>query len=304
MSNNERPLASVIITTYKRPEFLVRAIKSVKVQTYSNFEILIVDDNNPDTEYRKETEELMSEFENDNQIKYIKHAKNMNGAAARNTGIRNAKGKYVTFLDDDDVYLPEKITKQVDFLEKNKSCEGVYCGWQEGTEKIRPKRAGDLTFYLLSGEVRIVTNAIMVTKESALSIGGWDETFRRNQEAAFLLRFFDAGYVIGYVEDILFDQDTEDSSNASKALQNEEDFDYYLKVHERQIEESAKTLNRDKDIIYSYRYRGVLLRYLKQKNFSGALKVYLKMSKKMPLRFNKDIFIYILKRLLGKELYS
>lgn len=293
MKTQSNPLVSIIITTYKRPTSLESAINSVLNQTYSNIEIVVVDDNNPNTAFRNETEQLMKQYNENDKVKYIKHLENKNGAAARNTGISNSDGFYITFLDDDDEYRPNKIEKQVIFLENHRSYEGAYCGWQEGTNKIRPRHKGDLSFHLLSGEVRIVTNAIMVTKQSALSIDGWDESFRRNQEAAFLLRFFDANYKIGYVPDILFDQDTEDSENASNALQNEKDFDYYLDVHERQIEESANELNRDKDIIYSYRYRGVLLRYLKQKNFLGALKIYFKMSKKMPLRFNKDLFIYI-----------
>lgn len=299
-----KPLVSIIITTYKRPSSLVRAINSVLNQTYSNIEIVVVDDNNPNTEFRNETKELMEQYNENTKVKYIKHSENKNGAAARNTGINHSDGYYVTFLDDDDEYREDKIEKQVHFLENNNAYEGVYCGWQEGADTIYPKYKGDLTFYLLSGEVRIVTNAIMISRDSALSIGGWDITFRRNQEAALLLRFFDAGYEIGYVPEILFDQDTEASPNASNASQNEEDFDYYLDVHERQIKESSKKLERSPNNIYSFRYRGVLLRYVKQGDYSGAFKLYSKMMKKIPLRFNKDIFVYIIKRLLGKDIYS
>lgn len=299
-----KPLVSIIITTYKRPSSLERAINSVLNQTYSNIEIVVVDDNNRNTEFRYETKELMEQYNENTKVKYIKHSENKNGAAARNTGINHSNGYYVTFLDDDDEYRKDKIEKQVHFLENNDEYAGVYCGWQEGSDTIHPKHKGDLTFYLLSGEVRIVTNAIMISRKSALFINGWDETFRRNQEAVLLLRFFDAGYEIGYVPEILFDQDTEASPNASNASQNEEDFDYYLDVHERQIKESSKELERSPNTIYSYRYRGVLLRYLKQDDYSGALRLYFKMMKRIPLRFNRDIFVYIIKRLLGKDIYS
>ena len=90
-------LISIIIPTYGRPTTLKRSIDSVLSQTYSKIEIIVVDDNNPDTESRKETEEVMSTF-SDSRIKYLKHEHNKNGSAARNTGIRKASGKYIGIL--------------------------------------------------------------------------------------------------------------------------------------------------------------------------------------------------------------
>lgn len=298
------PLVSIIITTYKRANSLVEAVESVLNQTYSNIEIIVVDDNNPDTEYRHNTQQLMKKFENNDSVKYVQHSENKNGAAARNTGIQHSRGDYITYLDDDDQYLEEKVEKQVEFLQNNLDYEGVYCAWREGDDLILPKHEGDLTFHLLSGVVRIITNAIMVTRRSTIEVNGWDESFRRNQEAAFLLRFFKAGHKLGYVPDVLFEIDNEESTNASNASQNEEDFDYYLSVHQEQLEDSSKKLGIDKDVIYSYRYRGVLMRYLKHRDISGALKLYFKMVKKMPIRFHKDLIIYIVRRLHGKPLYS
>lgn len=304
MSNSIKPLVSVIITTYKRPTALDKAINSVLKQKYSSIEVLIVDDNNDNTFYRLETEEVMKKYNNNDKIQYIKHKKNMNGAAARNTGIKNATGKYITFLDDDDEYRNDKVEKQVEFLESHPCYDGVYCAWKKGKNTFLPKYDGDLTFELLSGEAYIITNAIMVTKESAIAIKGFDETFRRNQEAAFLLRFFDAGYLIGKVPFVLFDVELGSSENASNPVQNEKDFDYYLKFHERQVSESAKRSKRNKNIIYSHRYRGVLLTYLKSNDYKGALKVYLKMLRKIPFKFNQDLIIYIFKKIQGKHVYD
>lgn len=300
----ENPLISVIIPTYKRPISLERAIESVLDQTYFNIEILVVDDNNPNTKYREETITIMKKYINNKKIKYIKHPMNKNGAAARNTGIKNSNGKYITFLDDDDTYRKKKVEKQVEFLEATSDYEAVYCGWKKGTEKNLPKYEGDLTYYLLSGEALVITNSIMISRKSAVSIGGWNESFRRNQEAVFLISFFDAGYEIGAISEILFDMEPDESENASNAEQNEKNFNQYLKFHERQIEESSKKLGKDKDNIYSYRYRGVLLSYLKHRDFIGALKVYGKMIKKMPIRFNKDLCIYLVRKIQGKNIFS
>ena len=76
------PLVSVIIPTYNRPDNLSRAIDSVLNQTYDNIEVIIVDDNNPNTEARVRTEEFMSQYEKNSHIKYIKHEKNKNASAA------------------------------------------------------------------------------------------------------------------------------------------------------------------------------------------------------------------------------
>src|SRR5690625_2563800 len=104
MNFSNNPLVSVIIPTYKRPHMLARAIESVLNQTYINIEIIIVDDNSIESSYRKETIEFMRRYSEYNNILYVKHKENKGGSVARNTGIAIAKGKFVTFLDDDDEY--------------------------------------------------------------------------------------------------------------------------------------------------------------------------------------------------------
>ena len=69
----------------------------------------------------------MDVFSEHPQIKYIKHEKNKNGSAARNTGVRNSFGEYIAFLDDDDIFLPNKISMQVNYLNKHEEFGAVYC---------------------------------------------------------------------------------------------------------------------------------------------------------------------------------
>ena len=83
---NNYPLVSIVIPTYSRPLYLKRCIESVLNQTYSNIEIFVVDDNNPDTEFRRDTEKIMSEYLNHKNVTYLQHECNKNGSAARNTG--------------------------------------------------------------------------------------------------------------------------------------------------------------------------------------------------------------------------
>lgn len=110
-------LVTAVIPTYKRPNQLKRAIDSCLSQTYSNIEIIVVDDNSPETEYRETTEKVRHLYNNNKKVKYIQHDKNRNGSAARNTGLANAIGKHITFVDDDDILYQEKLSKQVAILD-------------------------------------------------------------------------------------------------------------------------------------------------------------------------------------------
>ena len=110
------PRVTVIIPTYKRTvDFLSRAVKSVIAQTYPNVEIIVIDDSPSDYKLRNSIKEYMDTIVNDN-IKYFQNEKNMGGSLARNRGIELATGDYISFLDDDDEYMPEKIEKQVKFM--------------------------------------------------------------------------------------------------------------------------------------------------------------------------------------------
>lgn len=301
---NQLPLVSVIIPTYRRAEYLKRAIDSVLVQTYPSLEVLVIDDNNPETDYRRKTEQLMTKYEDEKRIRYICHPENRNGAAARNTGLRNAQGEWCCFLDDDDWYLPQKIEKQVDFLLENKEYNAVYCGYERNGKIIHPYKQGDLSFELLSGVEVIYTNTIMIKRSEALSCGGWDERFRRNQEAVFLLRYFSQNGKIGAIPDLLVHFDTTDDSNRSKPVQFEEDFKFFLKTHQPEIIRCQQRYSNAKELIYSYRYRGIFLNYLKHGYLKHALRFYREASCEYPRRFFHDCITYFKRRILKEDIFK
>ncbi|WP_053373007.1 glycosyltransferase family 2 protein [Paenibacillus sp. FJAT-27812] len=114
------PLVSVIIATYKRSESLKSAISSIKQQVYENVEIIIVDDNASQVE-NDIVERIVESFETNLTVKYIRNEINQGSAETRNIGIRNASGDYITFLDDDDIYLPYKIENQIKHMLAEKS---------------------------------------------------------------------------------------------------------------------------------------------------------------------------------------
>lgn len=294
---------SVIITTYKRADMLKRAIDSVLNQSYENIEVLVIDDNDPDTIYRSQTQDIINSYINNNKVKYIKHKKNMNGAVARNTGIKASEGKVICFLDDDDWYKEDKIEKQLKYLLENRQFKAVYCGWNRDNKVVIPKNEGNLIFKILSGEGLIYTNTIMIWKSAILEFDGWDEELKRNQEAGFLLRYFSKGYHIGVVKESLVEFDITDRSNVLNAEKNEEQFEFLLKKYIYLIENIEGNIRKMKRKVYSYRYRGVFLTYIKERKFKGAFKVYLKMLKYIPFTYNKDLLKYTYYKMLRKDLY-
>ncbi|MBQ6706407.1 MAG: glycosyltransferase [Clostridia bacterium] len=193
--SDQNKLVSIIIPTYKRPDTLARAINSAINQTYRPIEIFVVDDNDPDTEGRKLTEELMKQYENEPLVTYLQHEKNKNGSAARNTGARHSKGEYLAFLDDDDEYLPGKIKAQVERLEGlDESWGACYCRYyRKNGDKLvsrsTEKREGYVNFHELCRNFwHGGGTGPMVRRSVFEAVGGFDESFHRNQDYEYMLK--------------------------------------------------------------------------------------------------------------------
>lgn len=195
---------SVIIPTYGGSDSLIRSVDSVLSQTYPDFEVIVVDDNNPNTDARKKTEQQMEKYVGNAQVKYIKHEHNKNGSAARNTGYRNSDGEFLCFLDDDDVFLPGKLQKQVAYLNEHPELGACYCWRRQRNMEICGTYTGDLSKQLLDLTFTPTTSALMVRRSCYESLNGFDESYRRHQDYEFMLRFFKL-YKMGVVEEVLLD---------------------------------------------------------------------------------------------------
>lgn len=107
-------LVSIIMPSYNTATYIAESIQSVVTQTYKNWELIIVDDCSKD-----DTDRVVQEFLNDDRIRYLKNEKNCGAAVSRNRALREAKGKWIAFLDSDDLWLPEKLEKQIAFMEEH-----------------------------------------------------------------------------------------------------------------------------------------------------------------------------------------
>ena len=193
---------TVITPTYNREETLPRTIESVLNQTYEDFEYIIVDDASTDN-----TESLVSKYD-DKRIKYIKHETNRRQAAARNTGIKHAKGDYVAFIDSDDEWMAEKLKRQVSYLEgQGSEWVGAYCDSTTNRDleikniitdlfpyEIRKEGREELIGDILAMQGNISAGSTLIARTVVTrEIGGFDEDLPRHQDVDFVLRLLKRG---------------------------------------------------------------------------------------------------------------
>lgn len=115
MHNNTQPLVSIITPVYKCEQYIRETLDSVLAQTYTNWEMLLADDCTPDN-----SAQIIAEYiEKDHRFKYIKLSQNGGPAVARNVALENAKGRYIAYLDADDIWFPEKLEKQIAYMNEN-----------------------------------------------------------------------------------------------------------------------------------------------------------------------------------------
>lgn len=259
---------SVIIPTYQRPLRVINAVQSLLQQTYPYLEIIVVDDNNEGSDYRKETEKRIAPFITKG-VKYIAHQKNSNGAAARNTGINNATGEFICFLDDDDIYLPEKIAKQVNFLNQHPEHDAVCCGSRFKNRTVVPDVSGNLTADLLQLKTFLFTPALLFRAGAVRQLNGFDERFVRHQDVEFMLRYL-RNHSIGAMQEVLVQIGQNKGENTLKGLALENCKRLLLETFEKDIEQFGPGF---RSRVYSIHYTHVFIGYVRLLQWSNAARV-------------------------------
>jgi len=211
---------SVVIPTYNSADTLSRAIDSVLNQTFADFELIVVDDASEDS-----TEDVISDY--GDRVAFYQHNVNRGGSAARNTGIKHANGQYISFLDADDEWLPEKLELQVNELQKAPdTCVAVYCNRSYVTNysgKIREffarlvgtgininnyEGGDELIKEILLMNFSTGASTLVVKKDTIEEIGGFNPNYPRHQDWEFLIRVLKEGKLIHINQSLVIKHDT------------------------------------------------------------------------------------------------
>jgi len=183
------PDISVIVPTYNRAHLVAEAINSVLAQTLGSLEVIVIDDGSTDN-----TLEVLQTF-NDVRIRVI-HQHNMGIGGARNTGIRTARGKYIAFLDSDDIWLPELLATEVPVLEERPEIDIVYAKAQamDATGNLKPQMLGTAERFpgeylrsMLYGFFGCLPTTIL-RRECFDSVGLFDESLKGRVDWDMFLR--------------------------------------------------------------------------------------------------------------------
>jgi len=189
------PRVSIVLPTFQRPELLAKAIDTVKGQTVEDWELIVVDDNDPMHPDRARTVDVMASYASDRRIMVVSHASNRGGAAARNSGIRVARAPWIAFLDDDDEWSPSKVERQLAVAERAEADVAlVYC--QIRVRRAFATRVRPFTTRVPEGRVRgllrrnyIGSTSCAMCRASALhAIGLFDEHLTARQDVDLYVR--------------------------------------------------------------------------------------------------------------------
>ena len=217
-------LVSVVIPNYNGAPFLKRAIESVIFQTYSNIEIIVIDDGSTDNSL-----EVLAEFES--KVTLLKSA-NLGAAAARNKGIRVALGEYIALMDSDDVWIKNKLELQIGLIE-SQSLDLVYCNGQEFSEETtsgaihEARYSGDCYKYFRKFPTRGIIElgcSSAVFRSSLLPQSGiFDESFSGAAEDWDFFRRYSRYAKVGFCPEILVKYRRHSGSITARST-----FEYYL----------------------------------------------------------------------------
>lgn len=195
---------SIIIPTHNRPDLLVRALWSVYGQTFQDYEVIVVDDGDS-----PRAESVLQEYLGNSNFTYLETNKNQGAPVARNMGIKAAQGEYVGFLDDDDEWLPEKLSLQTEILDKESADVGfvfsaVVNKHENGsvTTKVDPsvRDYSEISLRRFNG---FLTSGLLIRKTALDEVGGFDESLPSHQDPDLVIRLTRSYQAVGLEEGLV-----------------------------------------------------------------------------------------------------
>lgn len=231
------PLISIIIPTYNRPDYILRACNTAHKQSYPNLEIIVVDDCS-ELSYQLQMEDMLALG-----VKYIKSKHNGGGSAARNAGIDVANGRYIAFLDDDDLWHQDKISKQYALL--NDSIQAAQCGYtlkSSGKQRIEACDLITLDDLRINNKLASTTGLLCAT--ALLKKHKFDTSLYRSQDWDLYLRLAE-DTDFGYVQEPLYIYDDGDHTRMSNK---------FAQLTIAEYEKRLDMLKKHKGTLYSQAY--------------------------------------------------
>ena len=276
---------SVIIPAYNKADYTVRTVQSILDQTWQSIEILVIDDGSKD-----DTQEKMEAF--GDSIRYFRK-QNGGACAARNFGIRQAKGDYLAFIDCDDVYYPEKITKSVALLDENPDYGFVHTNihFIDADEKIISKTPstkincnGWISDRMLNTNL-VFNSTVVVRRECLEKVGNFDESVFIPADWDLWLRLSEQ-YQVGYIDEPLTGYRKADNYTIANI---EESLDEEIQVLKKAFAR-RKTPNFSTHIYLSNTYYRTGLLYGAVKDLSNSRNMFFKAIKEWPLNWKSLCF--------------
>lgn len=283
------PKVSIITPTYNSSLFIKRTVESVRAQTFTDWEYLIVDDHSTDN-----TTELIGEFiRQDPRIKLLQTSQNSGGPATpKNVGVERAVGQYIAFLDHDDEWLPEKLAEQLKIFDNSKDEKlGViscFLNIRDNDGKLLYKHKknyrGNIIERLANGNFIVTSSCVVIKTEIFKEVGLFDIDFKTSDDWDMWLRISKAGYHFDYEPKYLINYISH-GLNAHMENNNRNDQKEFILLY-----------NKHKDLFLKYNIKAVGHYYFYIKEYAKARKYFIKniFSKKSDCKQKIKSLIFII----------
>lgn len=237
-------MVSIVIPTYGRADMLSRAIDSVLEQSYSNIQVIVVNDNLETSIEFEKTIQIMEKYQNDSRVLHIADGKNVGGSLARNKGILVSDAEFISFLDDDDYFYPTKIEQQLNFMIEKKA-DLCICdmdieqpnGQIIFSQKSRANGA-DLAKFVVSGNC--YTPMILSKKTVLTDVGMFTET-PRFQDHILMLKILEKAYKVCELHVPLFVHNNHDGARITKSNKTKISLEIRREIEYRHLDKLNKT---------------------------------------------------------------
>ncbi len=217
------PQVSVVMPVYNGEKYLAEAIESILAQTFTDFELIIVDDGSTDS-----SAEIVRSYESrDGRIRFLQLERNMGACIARNRGSAAARGDYIAFMDCDDVSLPTRLEKQARFLHENTEIGVVgICSKVTNHDlttvrftKNVPRQHALIVLNIFMGAVSLLGGCIMIRHRPLRAVGGWNEGLRYGEESDLFVRLLLQTRIrFANLSEVLYIQRIHDSNKSSHSV--------------------------------------------------------------------------------------